>query len=110
MRDESLSLVIRDRAPHLSHNGRTVPKLQWSRRMNDVPRIVIGTAGWSIPRAVAHEFTASGSHLERYARVLNGAEINSSFHRPHARAVYARWAAATPDDFRFSVKLPRTIT
>ena len=37
-------------------------------------------------------------------------EINSSFHRPHARAVYLRWAASTPPAFRFSVKLPRTIT
>jgi uncharacterized protein YecE (DUF72 family) len=42
--------------------------------------------------------------------VLNGAEINSSFHRLHARAVYERWAASTPAHFRFSVKLPRTIT
>jgi uncharacterized protein YecE (DUF72 family) len=74
------------------------------------PRIVIGTAGWSIPRAVAHEFPGVGSHLERYARVFHGAEINSSFHRPHARAVYERWAATTPSHFRFSVKLLRTIT
>lgn len=41
---------------------------------------------------------------------MTGAEINSSFHRPHARAVYERWAASTPPSFRFSVKLPRTIT
>jgi uncharacterized protein YecE (DUF72 family) len=73
-------------------------------------RIFIGTAGWSIPRAVASEFPGIGSHLQRYSRVLNGAEINSSFHRPHARAVYERWAASTPARFRFSVKLPRTIT
>jgi uncharacterized protein YecE (DUF72 family) len=73
-------------------------------------RIIIGTAGWSLPRAVADEFPADGSHLERYSRVLGGAEINSSFHRPHARRVYERWAAATPAEFLFSVKLPRTIT
>ena len=72
--------------------------------------IVVGTAGWSIPRAVGPEFPGVGSHLERYSRVLRGAEINSSFHRPHARAVYERWAASTPADFRFAVKLPRTIT
>jgi uncharacterized protein YecE (DUF72 family) len=72
--------------------------------------IVIGTAGWSIPRAAADAFPGEGSHLERYSRVLPGAEINSSFHRPHARSVYERWAGATPADFRFSVKLPRTIT
>jgi uncharacterized protein YecE (DUF72 family) len=72
--------------------------------------IFIGTAGWSVPRAVSSEFPGIGTHLQRYSRVLNGAEINSSFHRPHARAVYERWAASTPDPFRFSVKLPRTIT
>jgi uncharacterized protein YecE (DUF72 family) len=72
--------------------------------------ITVGTAGWSIPRALALEFPGAGSHLERYSRVMTGAEINSSFHRPHARAVYERWAASTPPLFRFSVKLPRTIT
>ena len=41
---------------------------------------------------------------------MSGAEINSSFHRPHADRTYARWAASTPEDFRFAVKLPRTIT
>jgi uncharacterized protein YecE (DUF72 family) len=69
-----------------------------------------GTAGWSIPRAAAAAFPGDGTHLQRYARVLSGAEINSSFHRPHARSVYEKWAAMTPADFRFAVKLPRTIT
>ncbi len=38
------------------------------------------------------------------------AEINSSFHRPHRAATYARWAASVPAAFQFSVKLPREIT
>ena len=37
-------------------------------------------------------------------------EINSSFHRPHRPATYARWSAAVPSSFRFSVKVPKTIT
>ena len=73
-------------------------------------RILIGTAGWSIPRTSAHHFAGEGTHLQRYARVLRCAEINSSFYRPHAPATYARWAAATPRDFRFAVKVPRIIT
>ena len=72
--------------------------------------ITIGTAGWTLPRAVAHAFAGDGRHLERYARVLRGAEINSSFHRPHRVTTYARWAAETPAGFRFAAKLPRTIT
>ena len=70
----------------------------------------IGTAGWCIPRAAAGRFEGEGTHLQRYARVLRCAEINSSFHRPHAAATYAKWAASTPPGFLFAVKLPRTIT
>ncbi len=72
--------------------------------------VLIGTAGWSIPRAVAAAFPGSGSHLERYAAILPAAEINSSFHRPHRRTTYERWAASTPADFRFSVKVPKEIS
>src|SRR5215213_7944249 len=71
---------------------------------------IIATAGWCIPRPSAHRFAGPGTHLERYARIFGGAEINSSFHRPHAASTYARWAASTPPDFRFAVKLPRVIT
>jgi uncharacterized protein YecE (DUF72 family) len=42
--------------------------------------------------------------------VFDAAEINSTFHRPHRAATYERWAASVPASFRFSVKLPRTIT
>jgi uncharacterized protein YecE (DUF72 family) len=73
-------------------------------------RVRIGTAGWSIPRASAHHIAGDGTHLQRYSRVFGCAEINSSFHRPHAAATYAKWAASTPDDFQFAVKLPRAIT
>ena len=74
------------------------------------PPLHIGTAGWSVPRAAAVAFPGEGSHLERYARVLNCAEINSSFYRGHRVEVYARWAAQTPPYFRFAVKVPRAIT
>lgn len=72
--------------------------------------IRIGTAGWSIPRQYTERFPGAGPHLERYARVMNAAEINSSFHRSHKRPTYERWAASTPDDFRFAVKAPKEIT
>jgi uncharacterized protein YecE (DUF72 family) len=72
--------------------------------------VVIGTAGWNIPARAGPRFPGEGTHLQRYARFLRGAEINSSFHRHHARATYEKWAAATPDGFRFAVKLAREIT
>ncbi len=71
--------------------------------------IQTGTAGWSVPRQHAEHF-GTGSHLERYARVFSCAEINSSFYKPHRPATWARWAAAVPEGFRFSVKAPKTIT
>jgi uncharacterized protein YecE (DUF72 family) len=70
----------------------------------------LGTAGWSLPRAEQHRFPEGGSHLARYAALLPAVEINSTFHRPHRASTYERWAASVPPDFRFSVKLPRTIT
>jgi uncharacterized protein YecE (DUF72 family) len=69
-----------------------------------------GTAGWSIPRALAGEFPGEGTHLARYARHMHCAEINTSFYRSHARDTYGKWASLTPRGFRFSVKLPRGIT
>ena len=72
--------------------------------------IRVGTAGWSIPRASAHHFDSAGTLLQRYSNRLGCAEINSSFYRPHATATYAKWRESTPPDFRFAVKLPRTIT
>ncbi len=70
----------------------------------------VGVAGWSIPTSLRARFSERGSHLERYAQALNAVEINSSFYRPHQLKTYQRWAACTPEHFRFSVKLPRTIT
>ncbi len=70
----------------------------------------LGTAGWSIPSLHAEDFPGPGSHLQRYAARMNCVEINSSFARPHRRETYQRWAAAAPDDFRFSLKMPKTVT
>ena len=70
----------------------------------------IGTAGWSIPKEHAAPFPATGSHLKRYAKVLNAVEINSSFYRPHRTGTYERWAASVPEEFRFAVKIPKAIT
>lgn len=70
----------------------------------------IGCAGWSISKHHAALFPPADSQLERYAQRFNAVEINSSFYRPHLPATYARWAATTPDDFSFAVKMPKAIT
>ncbi|MDE1154687.1 MAG: DUF72 domain-containing protein [Acidobacteriaceae bacterium] len=70
----------------------------------------IGIAGWTVPKEFAHLFPTEGSHLERTAQSFSCLEINSSFHRPHRPRTWARWAASTPEHFRFAVKVPKTIT
>lgn len=72
--------------------------------------IFIGCAGWSIASAHAGSFSGGGSHLERYSRVFNAVEINSSFYRPHQPRTYARWAESVPEGFRFAVKMPKAIS
>lgn len=78
-------------------------------------RYFSGTAGWSIPKQQAALFSSSAqdrklSHLERYANRLQCVEVNSSFYRPHRYSTWERWAASVPDDFRFAVKVPKSIT
>ena len=72
--------------------------------------IIVATAGWSIPRISAARIGGEGTHLQRYAQVFRGAEIDTSFYKDHSAATYAHWARHTPRNFRFAVKLPRLIT
>lgn len=74
------------------------------------PAIRIGCAGWAIDRRDAGAFGAGDSTLARYASVFDCTEVNSSFHRAHRPETWARWAASVPAGFRFSAKLPKTIT
>lgn len=72
--------------------------------------ILVGCAGWNIRKEYASEFPTSGTHLQRYASRFHAVEINSSFYRSHRLTTYQRWADSTPEEFRFSVKLPKQIT
>jgi uncharacterized protein YecE (DUF72 family) len=73
-------------------------------------RIRVGLAGWSNPPAKRGERGADQSHLAYYAAHFSCVEINSSFYRPHQSATYTRWRDDTPAAFRFSVKMPRSVT
>ena len=72
--------------------------------------VFIGCAGWNLRKEFADCFPSTGTHLDRYASLLNAVEINSSFYRSHRPSSYGRWAASTPNHFCFSVKLPKQIT
>lgn len=71
---------------------------------------LVGTAGWTLPRDTQARFPPGESHLARYARVFPAVEINSTFHRPHRASTFERWAQVVPRHFRFSLKIPKTIT
>lgn len=79
-------------------------------KSNPSNTIRVGIAGWSLPKEHAERFPDAGTHLERYAARFPAVEINSSFYRPHRPATYARWAESVPDEFRFSVKVPKVAT
>jgi len=49
-------------------------------------------------------------YLTYYSRIFNSVEINSSFHGMPSIQTLKRWKSATPPDFRFSFKVPQTIT
>ena len=70
----------------------------------------VGTAGWAIPTAVAGSFPQTGSALSRYAERFNAVEINSTFRRSHRRSTFETWAASVPADFKFAIKIRKTIT
>jgi len=72
--------------------------------------LYVGTAGWNVPGIHARHFDIEGTHLIRYSRRLNCAEINTCFYREHKTETFRKWAASVPDDFRFAVKAPRTVT
>lgn len=72
--------------------------------------LFIGCAGWSFAKEAASDFVTDGTQLQRYASAFRSVEINSSFHRSHRRSTYERWADSVPESFRFSVKVPKTIT
>ena len=70
----------------------------------------IGCAGWSISSRQRDLLGDGDNMLARYASLFDAVEINSSFYRPHRLATYQRWASSVPADFRFSVKIPKSIS
>jgi len=78
--------------------------------VNHPRKVYIGTSGWSVAQAVAPASRPGLSGLERYAEHFSAVEINSTFYRLPLAKTVERWRDSTPDDFRFAVKLPRSIT
>ncbi|NUR99904.1 MAG: DUF72 domain-containing protein [Kribbellaceae bacterium] len=66
----------------------------------------VGCAQWTHPAWPQ----PSREKLRAYASWCNAVESNTTFYATPSRAVVENWAAQTPPDFRFVVKLPQVIT
>lgn len=86
--------------------------VEWGMAKAPIP-VWIGTAGYAWPDWVG-EFYPPGTSTERmpgfYATQFPCVEINSTFYRPPGPGQLARLAARTAPGFRFSLKVPRTVS
>lgn len=73
--------------------------------------ILSGTCGWSYQEWVGAFYPNNKvAKLPFYSRVFNSVEVDSSFYRAPSKSMVAGWIRATGPDFRFSLKVPKTIT
>jgi uncharacterized protein YecE (DUF72 family) len=52
----------------------------------------------------------SKDFLSLYSKTFNSVEINSTFYRKPTSKTLLKWYYETPDDFKFFIKIPKTIT
>lgn len=74
----------------------------------DSLEIRIGAAQWSVPSWVGPYYpkgTKGADQLLAYANQWNAIELNTSFYQIPSPEQVELWAAKTPEDFRFFVKL-----
>ncbi len=73
--------------------------------------ILFGTSGWSYQEWVGAFYPDNRtSKLPFYAKIFESVEVDSSFYRPPSKSMIAGWAKATGLDFKFSLKIPKSIT
>lgn len=75
--------------------------------------IRVGIGGWSYDpwrETFYPEDVPKKGELAYASRQLTAIEINSTFYRNQKPHVFAKWAAETPEDFRFTVKAQRMTT
>ncbi len=76
-------------------------------------RLFLGTCAWSFEDwrgGFYPEGLPAGNQLAHYSRHLPAVEIDSTFYAVPRPGTVERWAEVTPEDFRFTAKLPKLIT
>ncbi len=71
--------------------------------------LVVATAGWSVP-AWYPEGVEPRERLRALAEMTGGVEADSPFYALPSASTVERWAAITPPDFRFAVKVHRALS
>lgn len=56
------------------------------------------------------ENAQSKDFLSLYSKTFNTVEINSTFYRKPTSKTLSKWYDETPDEFRFFIKIPKTVT
>lgn len=76
-----------------------------------MPGLLIGTSGWSYNEWTGVFYpTTTTNKLSFYSKIYRTAEVDSTFYAYPSKGLVHGWARNTPDDFVFSLKLPRLIT
>jgi uncharacterized protein YecE (DUF72 family) len=78
-----------------------------------MPVTRIGTSGWSYADWVGSFYpqgTRPADYLSRYAEHFDIVEVDRTYYRTPSPAMVRGWADKTPDDFRFALKMVRTVT
>lgn len=76
-------------------------------------QVYVGCPRWSSPEWVGKLYptgTPQSEYLYYYSRSFNGIELNSTHYRIPTPEMVAKWRDATPEDFRFSPKIPQRIS
>ena len=75
--------------------------------------VFVGTSGYNYPEwrgSFYPDKFSTDKMLPYYAERFRTVEINYTFYRIPNEKLLANWAAATPDNFSFTLKAPRRIT
>ncbi|HIF9348949.1 TPA: DUF72 domain-containing protein [Photobacterium damselae] len=80
---------------------------------NSSPPLRLGLAMWSHnqwQQSIYGKGCKTGDRLARYAETFNTVEGNTTFYAVPNLTTTQKWHSATPENFRFTFKLPKTIT
>lgn len=89
------------------------PRRRWEPDRRLHPRLRLGTSSWSSTDWKGPFYPPAlkpGEFLRFYATRFDTVEVDSTFYRAPPAAFVRKWVRDTPPDFRFALKVPRTIT